>query len=120
MNRSQQKRITHQAKIVRHMRKTRGLSMNEAGRLVKVTGSAIAHMEQGRMDISRERLKSLVLAYGYSMQDFLEFIDGKSIPISYRDECIAIVRQLDEPRLAAVYAILTTFAPNSMAPRLEN
>jgi hypothetical protein len=52
-----------------------------------------------------------VLAYGYSMQDFLEFIDGKSLPISYRDECIAIVRTLDEARLAAVHAMLTTLGP---------
>jgi len=111
MNRSQQKRITHQAKIVRHMRKTRGLSLNKAGRLVKISGSAISHMEQGRMDISRERLKSLVLAYGYSMQDFLEFVDGRAVPISYRDECIAIVRQLDDARLVAVHAMLTNLTP---------
>ena len=111
MKRSQQKRITQEAAIVRHMRHERGLSLNEAGARVRITGSAIAHIEQGRMDLSRERLKTLVQAYGYSMQEYLEYVDGKPIPVSYRDECVAIVRQLDDVKLQAVHAVLVNFMP---------
>lgn len=111
MKRSQEKRITQEAIVLRHMRYSRQISLNEAGRKVGITGSAIAHIEQGRMDISRERIKSLVTAYEYTMDDYLEFMDGKDIPINFRDECISAIRQMDEVRLQAVHAILINMMP---------
>ena len=47
--RSQQKIITRDAQILRHMRISKKVSLNQAGRLVRISGSAIAHIEQGRM-----------------------------------------------------------------------
>jgi transcriptional regulator with XRE-family HTH domain len=111
MKRSQQKRITGDAKLIRHMRQSRGLSLKGAGRLIGISGSAIAHMEQGRFDISSARLRTLVQAYGYTLQEYLEFVDGKPIPVSYRDECVAILRRLDDARLQAVHTLLVSFIP---------
>ena len=112
MKRSQQKRITPEATIVRQMRIAKGLSLNQAGRLVRITGSAIAHIEQGRMDLSRARLRSMVEAYGYTMQDFLDFAEGtRVLPVDLRGECVGILRQLDDSRLLAVHAVLVNFMP---------
>lgn len=120
MKRSQQKRISQEAIILRHMRYAQKVSLNEAGRRLKITGSAIAHMEQGRMDISRERLKSMVEAYGFTMDDYLDFTEGKELPINFRDECHTIVRQLEEPQLRAVHAILVTMMPQGAARSSQN
>ena len=107
--RSQQKRITLASKILRYMRHSRKLSVNDAGKMVKISGSAIAHIEHGRMDISQCRIETLVKAYGYSMDDFLEFADGKELPVNHRDECISLLDQIDDVKLRAVYAVLTSF-----------
>ena len=111
MKRSQQKRITKEAMVLRYMRHSRKLSLNAAGRLVGISGSAIAHIEQGRMDISRARLQTLLKAYRFTQDEYLEFFDGRPVPISLRDECIGILKQLDESRLQAVHAVLVNFLP---------
>lgn len=111
MKRSQEKRITKEAMVVRYMRQVRKYSLNEAGRRLGISGSAIAHIEQGRMDISRARLNTMLDAYGFSKDQYLEFFDGREIPISLRDECFSILKQLDDVRLKAVHAVLVNFIP---------
>lgn len=107
-----QKKITQEAIIIRHMRHTRKLSLNEAGRLVGITGSAVAHFEQGRTTISRARIETFLEAYQYSREEYLELFDGGGLPINLRDECLAIVRQLDETKVQAVHAVLVNFMPH--------
>ena len=116
MKRSQQKRITFEATIVRHMRISKGISLNEAGRRVRITGSAIAHIEQGRMDISRARLRTMVEAYEYTMQDFLDYVEGtRELPVDLRGECVGIIRQLDPSKLQAVHSVIVNFMPMGSA-----
>ena len=105
--RSKQKIITRDAKILRHMRLSRGLSLNKAGKLVKISGSAIAHIEQGRMDISQARLETLVAAYKYTQQDYLEFCDGRELPRNLRDECILLLRRCDESKILVLHPVIS-------------
>jgi len=107
LKRSQQKIITRDARILRHMRISKGMSLNQAGRLVRISGSAIAHIEQGRMDISRARLETLVQAYGYTMADYLEFQDGKEVPRNLRDECLMLLRRCDESKVQVLYPVIS-------------
>lgn len=111
MKRSQQKRITKQAKILQYMRRSKRISMREAGRRVNLSDSAISHYEQGRMDLSTERIRVLVESYGYSASEFEEFMSGKDIPIlSIKEECFSLLEQLDETKLRAVHGMLVGFA----------
>lgn len=105
--RSKQKKITRDAKILRHMRLSRRLSLNKAGKLVKISGSAIAHIEQGRMDISQARLETLVAAYKYTQQDYLEFCDGRELPRNLRDECILLLRRCDESKILVLHPVIS-------------
>ena len=106
LQRSMQKRITRDAQILRHMRLSKKYSLNQAGKKVKISGSAIAHIEQGRMDISKARLEALVLAYGYTQSEYLEFVDGKDIPINLRDECILLLRLCEEDKIKMLHPVI--------------
>jgi transcriptional regulator with XRE-family HTH domain len=106
-SRSSQKNITKQAIVLRYMRHSRNLSLNQAGKKLNISGSAIAHMEQGRMDISRKRIETMIESYGYTPNEYLEFFDGKNVPINYRDECIMILRRCDEEKIQVLYSIIT-------------
>ena len=110
-SRSSQKRITKEAIILRHMRLSKKLSLNKAGRLMSITGSAVAHIEGGRMEVSRARIEAMVSAYGFTTDEYLEFFDGKELPLNLRDECVGIIKQLDDLKLQAVYAVLVNFMP---------
>jgi len=115
MQRSQQKRITKEAMVLRYMRQNRNLSLNQAGQLVGISGSAISHIEQGRMDVSRARIQTLLQAYRFTDEEFLEFFDGRPVPMSLRDECIGILKTLDEARLQAVHSVLINLVPPGAA-----
>ena len=86
------------------------LSLNQAGRLVGISGSAISHMEHGRMDISRARKQTLVSAYEYTMGEFLDFLDGGEIPKNLRDECITMLRRCEESKIQILYPVLLNLA----------
>ena len=111
MKRSNEKRITKEAIILRHMRQAKGVSLSEAGAKVGITGSAVAHIEHGRMDLSRKRIETLVTAYGYTLDDYVDLLGQEALPINVRDECLSIIQQLDETKLAAVHAVLVNFVP---------
>ncbi len=119
-SRSSQKRITKEAIVLRHMRQMKKLSLSQAGAIIGITGSAIAHIEHGRMDLSRARIKTMVQAYGYTTDEYLDFFDRKEVPINLRDECIQIVRLLDHAKLQAVYAVLINFMPGGSTRTEQN
>lgn len=108
--RSQEKRITRQSKILRFMRMSKRVSMREAGRRNGCSDSAISHYEQGRMEVSEERIRQLVQCYGYPFLEFEEYMAGKPLPVlSIKDECIGLLDQINEDKLRAVHAVLKGF-----------
>jgi transcriptional regulator with XRE-family HTH domain len=106
MGRSAEKRITREAQVLRFMRNSRKLSLNQSGRKMKITGSAIAHMEQGRMDISRERIAAMINAYGYTFEEYLEYFDGKELPLNYRAECAILLNNLTDDQVRIVHGLM--------------
>jgi predicted transcriptional regulator len=110
-NRSSEKKISREAIVLRHMRQTRKLSLNEAGARLGISGSAIAHIEHGRFDVSSSRIKTVVQAYSYTMQEFMDLMESNTQLVSLRDECLSILRQLDELKLSAAHAVLTHLVP---------
>ena len=108
--RSQQKRISLPARTLRYMRQTKGMSLKEAGALCGISGSAIAHMEQGRMDIPTDRVPLFVSAYGFTMESFQEFLDGRELPFNYYDECFSLLPFLGDDQVKALYRLLVDLA----------
>jgi transcriptional regulator with XRE-family HTH domain len=84
--------------------------MRQAGRINGISVSAINHYEHGRMDISATRIAQLVESYGYTMQDFSEYLAGKPLPmLSIKAECVGLLDRIDDTKLKAVHAVLTSF-----------
>lgn len=109
--RSNEKRITKEAQVLRYLRIKSRMSLNQAGRACGITGSAIAHIEQGRMDVSTARIHIMVEAYGCTMDDFYGYIDGEAdVPTNYRDECTFLIRDMPEAKLALAHGILQNLA----------
>ena len=62
------------------------------------------------MDISEERTEEFLKAYGYTREEFAEYLAGKSIPVtSVKDECVGLLDRIDETKLRAVHAVLVGF-----------
>ena len=108
--RSQQKRITKQAEVLRYLRRSRGISMRKAGDLNGISYSTISHYEHGRIDLDESITRRLVESYEYTLAEFQEFMAGKPVPvIRLRDECIHLLDRIDEAKMRAVHAVLVSF-----------
>lgn len=108
-SRRSEKRITRETEVLRSMRMARPLSLSQAGKVLGITGSAIAHIEGGRMDVLRARLEAMLKAYGFTQDQYLEFLEGRKLPIQYRDACHDLVDQLASDQLKAIYPMLKAF-----------
>ena len=64
MKRSQQKKVTVEAKTLRYMRVSRGISQREAGRRCQLSEAAIGHYENGRGENSMGRILKYRLKVG--------------------------------------------------------
>ena len=112
MKRSYIRRITIENKILRHMRISKGLSLRQAGRIFSISGSAINHIEHGRMDIPVKRIEQMVLGYEFTMDDYDCYKNGENlVPVNLKDEAIVIIRKLTPTQLEAVYGILKSYLP---------
>jgi len=108
--RSQIKRITREALVLRWMRRSRHISMRKAGLLIGVTSSAISHYEQGRMDLPKARVPELLQGYGYTPAEYEEFVMGKGLPVlSLRDDCEQIIARVNGEKLKTLHAVLLSF-----------
>ena len=101
---------TLEGKILRFMRKSKSISMRQAGSLIGLSDTFINHIEHGRLDLTESRINKVIAAYGYSISEFDEYRNGKPIPtICIKEECRGLLEQIDETKLRAVHAVLTSF-----------
>lgn len=108
--RSQHKRTTKAAQILRFMRMSKGISMRAAGRLVDLSDSWISHIEQGRMDLDERKIMRLVAAYGFTRPEYEAMLSGAEVPYtSIKDECAALIDRIDAAKLKTVLAVLRGF-----------
>ena len=108
--RSDTKMVTRDATVLKIMRESRKLSMRRAAVLVGVSDTFINHMENGRLDLNPEIIHKVILAYGYSYEEFVKHQDPNSeLPEALRYECLEIIKRLSFEKLRTVKAILQSF-----------
>jgi len=107
--RSYQKIITKECKVLRSMRRIKKISQDEASRLCGYSRPTIGHIENGRIEISRERAKHIVESYGYKYSDFEENLSKAELRDSVIDLCLEKIEHLDDSKLEIVKNLLGSF-----------
>ncbi|SRR3989339_21850 len=104
------KKMTKEALVLRYLRESRCLSMRKAAKVTGVSDAQINHAENGRKDLRPDFILKLVVAYGYTYQDFLDFLNNKKeAPEHLLSECISILKRLKSDKLKSVKTILESF-----------
>ena len=110
MHRTAKKKYSTEAKILRYMRMSVGMTQRKAAQLCGLCHALINHYEQGRLDIPDSRIEQLVGIYGRTIEEFNAYRGGKPIPVlNLKDECIGLLDRIDETKLRAVHAVLESF-----------
>ncbi|MCB0414243.1 MAG: helix-turn-helix transcriptional regulator, partial [Bdellovibrionales bacterium] len=64
--------------IIKKMRLIRGMSRNEAALIFSYSRSSIERIENGRSQLTKDKIQKFVEGYGFKMQEFINLKLGKS------------------------------------------
>jgi len=101
--RSYQKKITKEVRVLKILRKYKKLSQYKANEVCGYKAKAtIGHIENGRIEISTERIRHIVQSYGLKMDDFNDLMSSEVLRDEVLEKCISIIEKLPEQKLQVV------------------
>lgn len=89
--RSYQKIITKECKVLRSIRRSLGLSQDKVSKLCGYSRSTIGHIENGRIELTKNRLLKILNCYGLNVVKFHEIYNQDIIFDEIVDECIELL-----------------------------
>jgi transcriptional regulator with XRE-family HTH domain len=109
LRRSYKKLITKEVMVLTVLRKLKGFTCYQASRECGYSKCTIGHIENGRIELSPERISHIVESYGFTIKNFEHHMKSDSLITDIQDDCISIIKNLSEEKLKAVYPLLSTF-----------
>lgn len=107
--RSYQKIITKECHVLRSMRRVKSISQDKASKLCGYSRPTIGHIENGRIELSTDRIKHIIHTYGYKFKDFEDNMNKEELRDQIIDSCIDKINQLDDSKLSIVKNLLGSF-----------
>lgn len=104
--RSYQKIVTKECRVLRSMRRIKNISQDMASSLCGYSRATIGHIENGRIELPKERIKHIVESYGYKYSDFEANLNKEELRDNIVDSCIEKICRLDDSKLMIVKNLL--------------
>ena len=101
--------VTKEVQALRYLRTSAKLSLREVGRRMRWDKSTMCHIESGRMRLSDDHIEPLVRCMGFTLLDLQRLLQNEVVPVSVRDECLALIRTVDDQALQIIYPVLLRF-----------
>ena len=108
--RSYQRVITKEVKTLTAMRRLKGFSQYQASFMCGYSESAIGHIENGRIELNKERITHILDCYGFSYKDYEKQLKSQRFTADIQDECICFIKKLSEDKLKTVQSLLLTLS----------
>lgn len=110
MKRSRYKIETSVTMALKNMRNAKGLSIVQTARLLSVKEAKVNHYENGRIEIvPDEYIEKFVITLGFTMDDWEDFLKGRTSVYDLRQECRDFINKLDRDKLKAIHIMLLSF-----------
>ena len=89
------------------MREDKGLSMRQLGKIIGVSDSYIAHLENGRMDFptDKEKLERLIKPFGIKTKSFFERVRLYKHRTTPKEELLEIIEGANEDTVKTLLGI---------------
>jgi len=113
LRRMYKKLITKEVKVLISLRKMRGVSQYQASLICGYSRPTVGHIENGRIELPKQRISHILESYGFSMSDFDEQMDSSDVVSDIQDKCISLLRKLSGPSLETALTLLTTINKSS-------
>lgn len=109
LRRSYKKIVTDEVRALRVFRKRKEISQYKASEICGWSSPTIGHIEQGRIELTENRIKHILNAYGFTLKEFYESVRSGIKREEVEEECIKLIQRLDDNRLMLVKGILEKF-----------
>lgn len=107
--RSYQKIVTKECKVLKSLRKEKGISQDKASELCGYSRPTIGHIENGRIELDQERINYIVRSYGFEIAKFEDAVKRDQQRDEIIEMCEQKIRELDSGKLELVKNLLATF-----------
>ena len=104
--RSYQKIITKEVRVLKILRQMKKLSQAKASSLCGYSRPTIGHIEQGRIEIDRERIEHIVRAYGFDVREFDQMMSEEVLRDELLTKCVQRIESLSPEKLRLINSLL--------------
>ena len=104
--RSYQKMITKECRVLKSLRRSKGITQDDASYLCGYSRPTIGHIENGRIELSKERIAHILECYGYKYTVFEANLNKEAQRDEVVDRCINKIQLLDDTKLEIVKNLL--------------
>lgn len=107
--RKYQKQITKGARVLKILRNMRGWAQPYAARKCGWSRSCIDHLENGRVELTEEKIAHILKSYECKRSLFDELLEAPMLRDEVLSDALEILTKLDNEKLRAVKALLDSF-----------
>ncbi len=105
--------------FVRNVRESSGMTMRQLALRIGISHTAISQLEHGKLELPRSRVEQIVLSCGHSMADFDKMLGKGFVTPNYREECISILKTLDEDSVNLLYQLMVKIGSNAPSNKMK-
>lgn len=107
--RKYQKQISKESRVLKIIREIHGWTQPQAAAKCGWSRSCIDHIENGRVEITEEKISLILSSYGHKRHLFDELMEAPFLRDEVVRECVEILKKLENNNLRAVKALLDNF-----------
>ncbi len=102
--------ITKEVRILRILRKRRGLSQYAASKLCGFAPSMFGHIEEGRIELRPDRVSHILGCLGHSEKEFQELLQSPILRDDLIEEITKLIARLDDAALSSTRNLIRALA----------
>lgn len=107
--RSYQRIITKEVRVLRVLRKRRGISQDQASALCGYSRPSIGHIENGRIELDDFRVCHIISSYGFEMREFEVLMKEEVLRDEILEGIIKKIISLPEDKILLIHSLVSSF-----------
>jgi transcriptional regulator with XRE-family HTH domain len=98
--------ITKEVRVIRILRKRRGLTQYQAAEACDYANSIFGQIENGRIELPRDRIEHIVRSLGYSPSDFDRLMKVEVLRDEMIERCTEYLESLEDNKLESAQLVI--------------
>ncbi len=98
--------VTREVRVLRALRRQRGLSQYAASKLCGYAPSMFGHIEEGRIELRLDRIEHILKCLGYEQSEFSTLVNAPVLRDEIIEDAIRYIQRLDDQALASAVNII--------------